>query len=346
MNKINEKIIFTIKENLFDETISTILIYGSQVTGLSNCDSDIDVIVTTYGNKELIGRTIIDDKIIEYHVIPMEMVYSLSADEIVMDSDRSWYSILKNSNIIYEDSNTIFIRNLIDDINFYDCQKSRKRKNRTYNSSQIIASEWYHMYQNIKFNNLFKPFIYYNLIESIRRFDFDYNNFDNIPIFKLFRLLSSSEQRENYCIDRFPNEKYMLELQEAIHDENVDSSFVKKFTDKYLIEDNLICKKIQNKNIRYQFIIISNAIERVKQSYGTFYYHYYYYILLEKIRYLYTQINNMSTSILDYDFIEPTEFNIVLIKCLKKLDIASIEELFELICKGYDINLNNYCIRV
>ena len=85
MNKINEKIILTIKENLFDETISTILIYGSQVTGLSNCDSDIDVIVTTYGNKELIGRTIIDDKIIEYHVIPMEMVYSLSADEIVTD---------------------------------------------------------------------------------------------------------------------------------------------------------------------------------------------------------------------------------------------------------------------
>ena len=348
MSDINEKIVSTFKNSLGGEDISTILVYGSQATGLFNSNSDIDVIVITNGKNELLGKTTIDGKTIEYHVIPMEDVYSLSVEEIVMSSNRSWCSILNNCDIIYETEDTIFLRDLIDKIKPYFSKKSKKRNSRASKSSKMIALEWYYYYKDHSTNpnNLFSTFIYYNLIDAIRRFDFDFNNFDNIPVFKLFRIMSNPEQRDNYCIDRFPNDEYMSKLQTAMDTEDIDSLFIRKFFESNLVKDDFMQEKVKKQNINYQLIVIGNAIERVKQARDTSYYLYYYYILLEKIRYLYTQINGMISSISEYDFCEPTTFNAAFIGCLKKLNIESLEELFGVLREGYDIDLNNYCIRI
>lgn len=344
LNQLKNKIISVIEKILGKNNISTIIIYGSRVTGTNKKNSDIDLYITTYESNHLIGRIQLDNILLEYHTVPVAEINKISPDDIQKNLDRSLYSILTTGEIIYRNDDTYIIDDIIEQLKM---RATRKRNKKSSHRNNNLALEWFYMYQSINNKNPnIKSYIYYNLIESIRRFDSDENSYDSIPAFKFFELIQNDMKRKSYCLERIPNKEYLSMMKHAIEIESINNPFFQKFSGKENYQSNEELKIASNENIKHKMVIIKNAIERVQSSLGTFYYKYYYYVLLEKIRYLYMLIKEESPNILDFDFNRQDEFGNLFLKCINDLNISSLKELFAIILKQDDIDFNNYKINL
>ena len=344
LNQLKNKIISVIEKMLGKNNISTIIIYGSRVTGTNKDNSDFDLFITTYGTHQIIGRIQLDNLLLEYHTIPVAEINNISPDDIQKNLDRSLYSILTTGEIIYRNDDTYIIDDIIEQLKM---TATRKRNKKNSHKNNNIALEWYYKYQNTSNKNPnVKSYIYYNLIESIRRFDSDENSYDSIPVFKFFELIENEIKRKNYCIERIPNKEYLNMMKRAIEKENINDPYIQKLNRNENYQNKEEREFASRENIKHKMVIIKNAIERVQSSIGTFYYKYYYYVLLEKIRYLYMLIKEEPPNILDFDFNRQDEFGNIFLKCINNSNISSLKELFAIILKQDDIDFNNYKIKL
>jgi hypothetical protein len=54
---------------------ATGIIYGSRVTGTNKDNSDFDLFITTYGTHQIIGRIPLDNLLLEYHTIIVDILF-------------------------------------------------------------------------------------------------------------------------------------------------------------------------------------------------------------------------------------------------------------------------------
>ena len=242
------------EKTLGKNNISTIIIYGSRVTGTNKKNSDIDLYITTYESNHLIGRIQLDNILLEYHTVPVAEISKISPDDIQKNLDRSLYSILTTGEIIYRNDDTYIIDDIIEQLKI---RPTRKRNKKSSHRNNNLALEWYYMYQSINNRNPnIKSYIYYNLIEFIRRFDSDENSYDSIPVFKFFELIENEIKRKNYCIERIPNREYLNMMKQAIEIESINNPFIQKFSRKESYQSDEKLKIASNENIKHKMVII------------------------------------------------------------------------------------------
>ena len=321
-------------DNIKSKEIMAVIEYGSRVSGGYTDTSDIDVLVISNTNEEGIGGFMLNDMMVEYHVFPLDAFINLSAEEIMLDSDRSLYSILTSGKVIYgNDYATFFIEEIKNQLLSYSYSRRLPRNSSSYRN---LVLEWLHAYHSSFLDNNYRLFIYNNLIEFIRRFDSDDKGFDVIPTFKFFKIMGDKLIRDSYGITNFPKEEYMKSITAAIKDEDINTPFFNRFLLEDLDSFNDLYSNCSHNYIRHKMVIINNAFERVKGSWGKYYYRFYYSVLLEKIRVLYMQIKGKSTSIIDFNIGLEEPFDILFRECIDKVDIQSLDNIFKLIQDIYE----------
>jgi len=127
LNQLKNKIISVIEKMLGKNNISTIIIYGSRVTGTNKDNSDFDLFITTYGTHQIIGRIPLDNLLLEYHTIPVAEINKISPDDIQNNLDRSLYSILTTGEIIYRNDETYIIDDIIEQLKMTATRKRNKK---------------------------------------------------------------------------------------------------------------------------------------------------------------------------------------------------------------------------
>lgn len=341
-----EKIVSSLISLFGKENISAIILYGSRLTDVYRPDSDWDVCVIVDNNYlSFDSACVVDDMVIEYHLISKIELYSLTAKEIAMNPDRFWCSFLKNNEILFSgsydaDDIKVIIKNLGEELSL---ETSKDRERRSSNASRIRATEWLKRYAGIFNDDInIKLYVYYNLVGAIRIFDSVSKPYDKIPTFKFFELKENEDKRKSYCIERFPNSDYVNMLITAIESPNMDTPFIKKFSTQ--VPENELEQDTIDYNdfdVQKKIMIIDRAIENTRRAKGSFYFKFYYYMLLEKIRILYLQINHRPTSILEYDFYEQASFYSKFLDLIRNIDIDRLALEFHTNFKVDDSGLEN-----
>ena len=127
LNQLKNKIISAMEKTLGKNNISTIIIYGSRVTGTNKKNSDIDLYITTYESNHLIGRIQLDNLLLEHHTVPVSVINEISPDDIQKNLDRSLYSILTTGEIIYRNDDTYIIDDIIEQLKIRPTRKRNKK---------------------------------------------------------------------------------------------------------------------------------------------------------------------------------------------------------------------------
>ena len=340
-SKISEAIL-----KLFgQEFVSTIILYGSSITGRAKFHSDIDAYVILNTGNQLLGRFTFENMIIEYHTISLKTLLSdIGYENVVFNYDRSLYSILTTGEIVYSSKYTRDVEFLIEQVKM---NNSKKRFPRGHSIYRSIALEWYDTYYRVSSeDDSIRLYIYYNLLDNIRKWDFDTLNFDKIQTFRFQSIMNDPKLRSDYGVTKYPNQEYMRTFESALNIPRITSPYIRKLKPDEMC--NLLpTRKLFRSSINHEIVIIANALEKVKEAKDKAgYYLYYYYVLLEKIRILYQQINCLPTRISCFDFKSDDIFLKYFLKCLSEPTIDNIENIFNKIISTQNIDLNNYCIKI
>lgn len=323
------------------DNILGIIFYGSSKYKTNTIQSDIDLLFITDGDKNYKGTTYIDGKRVEYFE---KNIYYLieKLEELQFSFDRSLVSIFKNGEVIY--SNNGVVEYLKEEILSSKEYFPQKRKYKMNDKSSIGLFEYIN---SIQLNDSFFEYIYYNLLEFVRKKYHEENGFSKIPSMKISKLYSNPMYaKEIYCVT-LPDQRF--------RDLYLDLMINGYQEDKLDFICSLICvrfndSKVKNYSrveLKYLSTIINNMVDK------TVYYLKQdedcalscYYITLDKIRRLYCYMNRISPDFNlfdeDYDIKFIELFNLCINDDMRE---QNLKELFDYVVQSLDMDYNNYKI--
>jgi len=323
------------------DDILGVIFYGSANYKTNTIQSDIDLMFITNGDKNYKGTIYIDGKRVEYFE---KNIYYLieKQEELQFGFDRSLVSIFKNGDIIYSVNGVV--EYLKEEILANEQNFSLKRK---YKTNDKLSVEFFEYIDSMTTTNNYFWYIYYNLLEFIRKRYHEENGFSKLPSMKTCKLYSNpTYAKEFYCVT-LPDQQFIdLYLDLIVNGYRKDKL-------------NLICSLIHTKvndnkyknyskvELKYLSTIINNMVDKtiyyLKQ--GETYALSCYYITLDRIRRLYCYMNRIDTDFNlfgeDYDIKFIELFNLCINDEMKE---QNLKQLFDYVVQSLNMDYKNYKI--
>lgn len=319
-----------------------VVFYGSSNCNMNNSSSDIDLLLITDNDKNFKGCVFIDGIKIDYNE---RNIYDLMNEIQNLDSSRNAYliSVFKNGSIILSKNQSVeYLKEEI--ILKNQSSRSRKKLNYSYGEMEDLLEK----FNSMEYNNKFFDYIYYNLIEMIRKIYHAQNGYSDLPSMKVYQLYSNQEYAEKYFCVLLPSEEfinlYLNLLLNGYQKEKLEKLICFINRKSY---DNKRFNNYTKNNLRYMSTIVKNAVDKSiyymksgkENSLSC------YYITLEKIRKLYCRINNIDENLsllgnnYDNNFIKLLE------NCLSDDHNAeNIKILFKYVTESLNVDYKNYRI--
>lgn len=339
-----ELIIYSfLKQYLYikEENLLGVVFYGSSNYNMSNSSSDIDLLLITDTDKNFKGCVYIDGIKIDYNE---RNIYDLLKEIQILEYSKNTYlmSVFLNGSVILSKNQTV--ENLREEILLKKQSLKVKKSNYFYNEIEELLEQFNFTKPNSNFFN----YIFYNLIEVVRKLYHTQNGYSNLPSMKVYELYSNKEYAKKFFCASLPSEEFTNlyldllingyqkeKLQNLINFINIESHVNKKFNN------------YTKSNLKYTSTIVKNAIDKSiyciqnnkENSMG------YYYVTLEKIRKLYCRMNYIDESILNFGNNYDDNFMKLFENCLNDIyNVENLKKLFEYVTKSFNIDYNNYRI--
>ena len=325
------------------DNILGIIFYGSSNYKTDTLQSDIDLLFITDGDKNYKGTTYIGDKKIEYFE---KNIYYLmeKIDELESSPDRSLMSIFVNGSIIYSKDN--MVEYLKEEI-MTNQKYVRHKRNRKCLEQDLVA--FYECLQGVDLNNCFFQYVYYNLLEAIRKRYHEENGCSKLPSLKACQLYSDPYYAlEFYCVT-LPSKQF-IDLYLDLFGNGYEQKKFDLLCSMARVEGDAEQDRLRNHSkveLKYISTIVKNMVDKTSYyleqnnvfSLGC------YYITLERIRKLYCYINQIDDSFkmmskeYDVKFLELFDF------CIKSEDrIKDLNNLFDYVVGALHMDYRNYKI--
>ncbi len=314
-----------------------IILYGSANYHTATKFSDIDLLIITESDTNYKGLTFIKNQKIEYFE---RNVYDIlrKIDNLDKSLDCSLISIFKNGKIIFSKYNTV--ENIQEDIL---CQKRRQKK-KLINTHSPQFTEFYNMLSETSTSSPMFKYLYYNLLDEIRKEYHRENRYSKLPSTKVLELYSNEEYAQKYYCVNLPPKKfrdlYLLLLTTGYQQQHFQTLL--SLLSKKQNQDSERHKK-SKQEIKYESTIVNTSLEKYfahkeekKEDYASI-----YYLTLEKIRTLYCDVYGLdSHDIIDNEYDE--EFQAGFLQCITTPTDDNIKELFEYVTKPLNMNFKEY----
>lgn len=324
------------------DNILGIIFYGSSNYRTNTLQSDIDLLIITDGEYNYKGVTYIDGKKIEY--FEKNFYYLMNEIENLVSSlDRSLLSIFMNGTIIYNKDKTVnFLKEEVLINQTFHFQKKKKH----YQESDLL--EFYEYIQQLEPCHNFFSYIYYNLLELMRKKYHEENGYSKLPSLKVYQLYSNPEYAKKFYCSILPNEHFMnLYLDLFIYGYTKEKFDV--LCNMIHIDDNYQQTSFYNRSKneqKYISTIVKNMFDRTIEylEKNDISCNSCYYITLEKIRKLYCYIHQLDTNINlinEYD----SEFLELFDLCINDKDrVNNLNNLFNYVVNSLQMNYRHYKI--
>lgn len=325
-----------------NKNIIGIILYGSATNRLNNNPADIDILVIKEKGEDYKGCNYIEKMRVEFFEKTLSSLID-EIDNLDVNLDRTLYSIFKTGVIIVNKNGTIdYLKDLIES------------KDEPLNRRKVIfkrlntISHLLNIFKENKDNNL-NEYIYYNLLDEIRKYYHERYGFSKISSHKVNRLYTNQEEAKRYCLF-LPQESFRnlyIELINGYNEEKFNELLeITMINDFNEYDYELSGWRYSRSEIRYEVTIIDNILgkcinlyEEKDESFLSV-----YYLVLERIRRLYTGINaidNIPCDLNNLDLMFLENFK----KALDDPNPKELHRLFLKVIKGIKIDLRNYKIK-
>lgn len=341
-----KSLIFKFIENLSikeQEKILGIIFYGSYKYKTYTKNSDIDLLLVTEDTQNYKGVIYLENKKIEYFE---KNIYYLieSIENLSTNPNRSMISIFKNGEIIYSKNQ---VMEILKEQILMESKRFPKKKERE--NPHHIKTLYTYM-NSLNNNSKLFEYIFYNLLECIRKQYHEENGFSQLPSMKIHQLYSNPKYAKDlYCVklpDKDFIDVYLKLITEGYQEEQLDS-LLNLIHEKEEEQINTFTKYTKQE-LKYQSTIVKNKVDKswvaIENNQPAFLSS--YYIALEETRQLYCRINNLQENLTLLDQEEyDTTFLTLFSACLgKEKRKENLTTLFEYVTDPLEINYQNYKI--
>ncbi len=327
---------------LNNRNIKGIILYGSAAKEFNNDLESIDILVIKENGKDFKGLSYVGVTKVQY----FERSFSSLVNEIEnidINSDRTLYSILKTGKVIENKNETI------DDLKKeiegkLDVEPKRKiMYNRLNKISQLLVSF------NENKDNILGKYIYYNLIDEIRKYYHERNGFSEIPSHKVKVLYTNESEAESYCLLLPPMDFRNLYLR-LLNNYNEDD--FNKFLEETLtnnlagVFDTRTKVDYGEDYIKYEVTVIEDIFNKCINSCSDRDEDFLsiYYLMVERLRELYVSLNKIDNFPCDLNVLDTRLFYKIK-AAIEEPNIKNLHILFLQIIGSLKINLKNYKVK-
>lgn len=324
------------------EDILGIIFYGSSCYHTNSEQSDIDLLLVTDGCYNYKGVTYIEGKKIEYFE---RNVYDLltKIEHFEQSPDRSLLSTFQNGQIIF--SKNEMMEYLKQEILMRSKYIPKKPRHKTQNSN---ISLFYHILQQSDKESGFGKFVFYNLLEQIRKKYHQENGYTKMSTMKVYTLYSNKNYAENFYCLTLPNsdfiEQYLNLITEGYSEEKLKNimSYI-SYSDIDSLEQEF--SNHSKAELKYSSTIVKNAVDKscflldkkTPDASSC------YYIALEKTRKLYCDINGIDSRLDQIGEEYDTAFLELFDNCLNKNEkTETLNQLFSYVTTPLQMDYKNY----
>ena len=324
-----------------DENIISLIMYGSRANNTNSELSDLDIFIIQSKQGDYIRALRIGNVMVEAHVYSIHNIYGRILEKTT--SNNAYFESLFKTGVVLKDTkDTISMLKL-----YTDSLDINKRKKHT-NSFKMLLSELIFRYNEIAEN---KSYIYYRILEVIRKTYHYLNDYSYIPVAKVYDIYTNKNKYEDsYCL-RIPTDHFTKIFLDAITAKEKDHMYyIKELLAIlgisyeqliYIQDDRETFNYISQKETYKQIIRLNNKREKLVEELVTQseFSDYFYYNFLYEVKLLFYKI---------YD--DNDQFNYVFDLALNTKDIDErikiINDIFDLLQEDYKIDFNNYLIKV
>lgn len=325
------------------EDVLGVIFYGSSCYKTDTLGSDVDLLFITDGDKNYKGTTYIDGVKIEYFE---KNIYYLmeKIERLPFSFDRSFISIFKNGEILY--SKNQVIEYLKEEILSRAKMFPTKDKRLGYESDYM---EFYEQIPLFCIHDDTYSYLYYNLVESIRRRYHEEHGYSKLPSMKVYSLYQNPSYAEEFYCVRLPGQQFResyLEMVTNLKDLDGIETFM-NFLDYSAIEGKHMNKYYTKAELKYLSTIVSNMVDKtvcyLKMNHPAA--SSCYYVTLERIRKLYCHMNQIEDKI-SFDYEEyDMKFLELFHLCISHFHHGEyLEQLFCYVVESLQMDYKNYKI--
>lgn len=324
------------------EDLLGIVFYGSSCYQTNTSQSDIDLLLVTDGYDSYKAVTYIDGQKIEYFE---RNIYDLlkQLEHLERNPDRSFLSIFQNSKIIFSKNQMMeYLRQEALVHSKYIPKKSKHKRN----NSDIAM--FYHILQQANPESAFGQYVFYNLLEKIRKKYHEENGYTKIPSMKVYTLYNDKSYAEKFYCQSLPNidfiEQYLNLISEGFNEARLKTimSYI-SYSDLDSLEQEF--PNYSKEELKYSSTIVKNTVDKscflleegTKDSFSC------YCIALEKTRRLYCAINGLSPCLDRFGEEYDQTFLDLFHACLNNSERKeAINQLFSYVTTPLQMDYNNY----
>lgn len=320
--------------------------YGSRINNYATNDSDLDILLVTDGKYSYVARQTIDGIKVDINIYSLDQIgYIIEGDREI--NNRYFVSVF-NTGIIEKDENGImeYLKDLVN--------TRSKDINGTRKLAREKVSELGNLYQrlmNANEEDVYKDYIYYNLLEKIRsNYNYMYNC-SRLNFTKVYDIFSNKCLINAYYKLKLPKKEFIYWFMVALNTKDLEKR--KELSKKLLGFLYLNVFDLSGGTILYEgttkskdelLFNVAYLKDRIKKVESMLISKHsasdsVYYILLYRIRELLFEVDMDCALDVELEFEQA---------CLASdLDerIKSIEDLFVYIDKKFDLDYDNYLIK-
>ncbi len=312
-----------------------IIFYGSSKYETATTNSDIDLLVITYQDINYKGVRTIDNKRIEFFEKSFSAILE-NLEELAFSQDASLISIFQNGELVYGDE--ISYNYLKEQLNI------PKRIPKLKNKSKIKS---YLNILNEVTDDSYKNYLYYNIVDLIRKKYHEENGYNQISGQKASKLYQDKEYAQKFYNLKLPDQEfiklYLLAINSEYKKDILDNllsrvSYTEELPTTYHHTSKKYLKSystVVESSLTRTATEFSNSSENMINS---------YYLTAEKIRILYCLANNINYDINYFGEEYDSEFTRLFDKAIKEISLANIIDLFNFASKNIAIDYKNYKI--
>ena len=323
-----------------NEHVLGVVFYGSAKYKTDTVDSDIDLLIVTDLSKNYKGVKYINNTKIEYLEKSIRFLQD-EIDNLENLQNKTLFSIFKNGEIIF--SKNYALENLRDQI------LSKSTLSPKIKSSMQSTNEWLAYFNQLPKEDDFYNYIFYNLLEILRRVYHRQNGYSIVPSLKIVDLYSNKHYTKTYYCLNLPNEEFRNFFIEAISSE-ADKDNLNTLISLVQLNNNsesCVAPTYTSDELKYLSTKVHSNLQRLIKLFNenSSAYLNFYYLVLEQIRKLYCNISKINDSIEYFGDNYSLDFLNMFNLCLTNINPKKeINQLFNSITSQLKLNYSDYHI--
>lgn len=325
---------------LANPNVVEIILYGS--AAYQTTYGDIDLFILLEKGSDMKGKTLIDDVSIDYSE---RTVSSLLLEIEKMGTSLNTYllGIFFGGKVLYQKGDAVdYIETELE--KYSGKHKVRKISNERMDRIAYLKAQ----FENTR--GQYQQFIYYNLLDEIRKYYHESNGYSKISSHKIYSLyLDREKARKQYFLNLPPVffiETYTTLLKGYSEEDFQRLQNIAKT--KELEQETFILSQtfVSKQEILYKSVVVSNIVEKCISCYemGKPDFLSVYFLCVEKIRSLYAMMHNIESYPCDIYALDET-FLKRLQSLIEYMDVHALANLFLEITQSLQIDYKNYKIK-